>query len=459
MHSSASRINEFAGLLALVLLAGCTPGPLDDQAWPATRPLGRDFDVTRPSPDPDDAPPDGRGLEEPVGALTLADAIDAALRGSPGLLAAGYEVRAREAEAIRAGRAPNPELSLAFENFGGSGTLAEDDALETTLALSQVVELGGKRATRRRLAEAEAQRAGWVYEFRRMDVLTKAAVDFVELLADEAKLALDAEIESIADDLLDDLAEPEAERRVDAVDRARLEAEVAWVLVERGRTERAVEMARLRLASNWGSAEPRFERAAGDLMRIGAPPDAATLLAQVEASPELMEWTATAAARRAEVELALAGRTPDLTVSGGVRYLDAVDDVVFVAGIALPLLINDDGRDAVRAARLRERGGGASRDQARIEVRTSAAIALERIDAAITNVERLRDDVLPLASTAFDRVRAAYPAEVGGLDVLDAARRYVDARRELIDACREYHLAVISAERLLGMPLQNAGSD
>ena len=51
--------------------------------------------------------------------LTLAAALDAALRNHPDLRASAYEVGAAQARIVQAGLAPNPELSLELENFAG----------------------------------------------------------------------------------------------------------------------------------------------------------------------------------------------------------------------------------------------------------------------------------------------------------------------------------------------------
>src|SRR5262245_18631521 len=83
---------------------------------------------------------------EPVGELTLRDAVVAALRASPELAASSWMIRAKEAEGLQAGVLPNPELGVSVEdvgNFGKRSSLASEN--ETSVMLSELVELGGKR--------------------------------------------------------------------------------------------------------------------------------------------------------------------------------------------------------------------------------------------------------------------------------------------------------------------------
>src|SRR5262245_55603092 len=115
---------------------------------------------------PDDRPTragdrPGADAREPFAALTLADAHALVLARSPELASVASEVRARESHALQEGLLPNPELRTDLENVGGSGDREEFEETETTVRLSQRIELGGKRGKRRRVAELGHELATW----------------------------------------------------------------------------------------------------------------------------------------------------------------------------------------------------------------------------------------------------------------------------------------------------------
>ncbi len=87
--------------------------------------------------------------------VTLADALALALERSPKLASFSAEVRAREARTLQAGLLPNPEIEGSFEDFGGSGERRGAGSAESTLRLSQPIELGGKRGLRSAVATFE----------------------------------------------------------------------------------------------------------------------------------------------------------------------------------------------------------------------------------------------------------------------------------------------------------------
>jgi cobalt-zinc-cadmium efflux system outer membrane protein len=134
--------------------------------------LGRDLPAYRApaAPFPPAQPPVG----ELKGALSLEEVLRAALLRNPALSSTAFEVRAAEARTLQASLLPNPELELELEDFGGTGEVRGVRASESTLQLSQLVELGGKRAKRVGAAGLERGLATWDYEAKRLEVLTEA---------------------------------------------------------------------------------------------------------------------------------------------------------------------------------------------------------------------------------------------------------------------------------------------
>ncbi|MGD8583155.1 MAG: TolC family protein, partial [Gammaproteobacteria bacterium] len=74
--------------------------------------------------------------------LTLDQAIVYVLERNPSLRAADYEARAAAARIRTARLTPAFQTSIEFENFAGNGIYDGIDAMESTLSLSKVLELG-----------------------------------------------------------------------------------------------------------------------------------------------------------------------------------------------------------------------------------------------------------------------------------------------------------------------------
>ncbi|HSE39775.1 MAG TPA: TolC family protein, partial [Acidobacteriota bacterium] len=64
--------------------------------------------------------------------LSLDEAISAALKNNPDLLASRFEVDARQARISQANAVPNPDFVLFVEDFAGSGHFESFDNSQTT---------------------------------------------------------------------------------------------------------------------------------------------------------------------------------------------------------------------------------------------------------------------------------------------------------------------------------------
>src|SRR5262249_10865060 len=166
---------------------------------------------------------------------------------NPELSAFSFEMRAAEARALQAGIWPNPQLGVEVENVAGTGSTTKGvRAAETTLQLSQLIELGGKRPKRIRLAGLERELTSWDYEVKRLDVLTEAKKAFVDVLATQARLAFTQDLLRLA---------AHVQRTVSA----RVQAGKVSP-IEETRTRVAVSTARLQLSQPPSTPQPTKPR-------------------------------------------------------------------------------------------------------------------------------------------------------------------------------------------------------
>jgi outer membrane protein, heavy metal efflux system len=156
--------------------AGSEPRPFGKESPGYRAPLGPAMDPAEP-------------IAELTGHLTLREALVLALKANPELAAFSREIRAREAAVLQARLFPNPELSVTAANLGNA-VLKDFDGPQTTVSLSQLILLGGKRARGIEVAGLDRDLAAWDYETKRMDVFTRVAQAFVEVLRAQEGVAL-----------------------------------------------------------------------------------------------------------------------------------------------------------------------------------------------------------------------------------------------------------------------------
>jgi cobalt-zinc-cadmium efflux system outer membrane protein len=149
----------------------------------------------------------------------------------------------------------------AEENFGGTGsTIKGVRATEATLQLSQLIELGGKRAKRMRLAGLERELAGWDYEVKRLEVLMEAKKAFVDVLANAERQAFATDFLRLAEQVQRTVSERVKAGKVSPVEETRARVAVSTARLQAQQAGRSHEAAKKRLAASWGSTTPLREQ-------------------------------------------------------------------------------------------------------------------------------------------------------------------------------------------------------
>lgn len=451
----SSRYVTSVGVALAMVLAGRAvygAGPAGSEP----RPLGIESAGygAFPGPDMDPAEP----IAEPTGHLTLREVLALALEANPELAPFSREIRAREAAVLQARLFPNPELSVTAENLGNA-VLKDFDGPQTTVSLSQLILLGGKRARGIEVTALDRDLAAWDYETKRMDVLTRVAQAFVEVLRAQEGLALANDLMTVAERVVEAVSARVRAGKVSPVEETRAQVTLASVKIEQARAARELEAARKRLAATWGSTTPRFNAAQGKLDQVLPIPTLEALIQRLTQNPDLARWATEIAQRQAAIDLEESRAIPDLTVSLGVTQFTDTNDSAVNTGLSIPLPLFNRNQGNVRAAQERLTKAMEERRAAEVSVTTALNTAYQSLAATHIEVTTLKTQVLPGAQSAFDAVSRGYRlGKFGFLDVLDAQRTLYGAKAQYLQALASYHQAVAEAERLIGEPVEAARS-
>lgn len=386
--------------------------------------------------------------------LTLREAIQAALAGNPGLATFAFELRAQDARTDAAGLRPAPELSAQLENVLGSGAVRRFDAAESTFALSQVVELGGKREARIAAARAGGEVTGVEQQAAQLDVLAEVTRRFIHVAGDQEQLALTREATALArqtvaavQQRVDAARAPDAELR-----RARIT--LARAQVQQEHAEHELRSSRRKLAAMWGDDRPRFGTVAADLYALPQPAGFRALVVRLDRNPDFTRFASEARLRDAEVRLAQSRRRSDVTLSGGIRHLEETGDEALVLGFSMPLFAGRRAAPQIAEATALRGRTDAERRAAEVRARAQLYALYQELRHAITEAALLREQVLPEMEGALAETRDAYErGRYGYLEWVEAQREFIDIRRGLIEAAVNAHNYQAEIERLTGEPI------
>lgn len=386
--------------------------------------------------------------QEPRG-LTLGEAIERTLSGSPELAERGAETAAAQARAERDALPPPFTVGAEVENFAGSGSLRGVDGAEATLRLGRLIELGGKRGARIVLGNAEIARQRNLGEIAKLEAAAQARLRFVEVLADQRRLQVAREHVELARRARDEVARTVESARNPETDLHAADIALADAELELEHAEHELHAARVTLASSWGGRTADFGEARGNLDDLPAAESLETLAAQLDRSPSSQDAALQSELLAAQRRVAEASGIPDLSATLGVRRVEGLDDQALVMSVSLPL-----GSRSRAALDLRENESlGEARRHRRAATHADSYRQLfekyQELQHSRSEADALRDRMLPaaqksltLAQRGFDAGRFAYQA------LALSQERWIELQRRRIDAAARYHTLLAEIDLL-----------
>lgn len=386
--------------------------------------------------------------------LTLRVAVERTLDSNPDLQSFAFRSRAQRARTDTAALRPPFELHAEVQDALGTGRTSGFDTAETTVSLSQVIELGGKRASRTAAAAAgsnviDAERAA-----AELDVLTEVTRRFIHVAADQEHLELTRRAESLAAETVDAANARVTAARAPEVELRRARVALARAGVEREHAEHELASSRRKLAAMWGGAALEHESVDADLYTLPEAGSFEDLAARIADSPDFLRFASEARLRDAEIRLAETQARSSLTVTTGVKRLEATNDTALVLGVTVPLKSSARARGAIAEAAALRGETDAEREAHRVRAEAQLFELHQELRHAITEAGVLRGEVLPEMEAALEGTRTAFErGRYSYLEWADAQRELTEVQRALIESSANAQLFRAEIERLTGQAL------
>ncbi|MCL4777303.1 MAG: TolC family protein [Gammaproteobacteria bacterium] len=391
--------------------------------------------------------------------LTLRQAIEAALARNPDLAMFEFDFRVNDAQRRQAVLRPPTEAGVSLENFAGTGEMKGFSGLEATLAISQVIELGGKRQARVATVEASRDSLTSARQAAQLDVVAEVTRRFIAVAEAQEKVALALRATELAANTA-----RASDARVQAARAPHVELDRAGVAEQRARLElqsarSQLDTSRRSLAAMWGSDDASVNglplgNVLARLYDLPSSGNFAGLVSSLARSPDFLRFASEERLRDTELRLAASQRRADLTVGGGIKRLQASRDYGLVASFSIPLFAGRRSESFIAEAAARRDAVGAEREAALVRAKAQLFALHRQLQDAVAVAQSLEATTIPTMEEAlreteyaFERGRYSY------LELVDAQREYLAVQSERIDASTLAQLLAAEIERLTNAPL------
>jgi outer membrane protein, heavy metal efflux system len=390
--------------------------------------------------------------------LTLASAVDRAIKYRPELTGFQYTLRAQDAKQAAAGLKPMPQLDVQIEDALGTGSRSGLDAMETTLLMSQVIELRGKREGREAVVIAERDGLQVQQAARQLDVVAEVALRFMAVIEWQLRHEMAQESVRLAEQAVAKVDERVQASRSPPAEAARAGVQLWDAKLLLDDSDHELEIARHFLAAAMGEERANFGTARGEFMTLPGPGSFESLVAKLPSTPELLRFATEERLRDAEIRLAEMQRRADPRVTLGLRRYEQGNDVALVAGVTLPLFASRAVQPSVDRLRAQRELVGAERDAQRLRLQAQLFSTLTQLQHEQDLSKTLREELLPRLETALEQATYAY--ERGRFSYLEwtvAQRELLEGRLRLLESAGRFHVLRVEIERLTGASLESGG--
>ncbi len=437
-------------LLAGAWLVGCSGGR-GGVSWFEPGPLGKTLSHLSPSAGTERIELGQEIMEEPAGRLSLKAALRVSLLQNPRLSSLYYARRMKDAQRLQAGFGPNPEIAIDLAEFGGSGEFKGVGSSEFSVQLSQLVELGGKRDARVGVARLEGELSDWDYRVERLSIYMETTLAYVDVLSAQEQVKIAQESYDLSQSIYQTILDRVTAGKASTLEKNKFHIERSQAKIALFKAKRDLDTARLKLAGNWGSTQPKFQVAVGDVQRMVALPKLSLIQKKLESHPSLGRWSTEIKHRLALLQLERSMGASDLTYNVGVSRFAESNDLALAVGLSFALPITNRNQGNILNAQYEMKKASEDQKRAEIEIRNSVAETYAVLLGIYEEVNVLRDEVLPVAKASFEASREGYQqGKFSYLDVLDAQRTYFETRSRYSHVVMSYHRGLAVLESMIG---------
>ncbi len=379
---------------------------------------------------------------------TLEAAIRRTLESNPAMQAEGAAVDALRSQAQLTGLRPPLTFAADLENIGGTGSLSGVHSAETTLRLGHVIELGGKRAARQAFGRAEVERQQNVVRQRQLDLAAETTRRFIAVAEGQLELelasqqwALTRETEAAVRERVKRGVAPEA-------DQALAQIAVVRAEIDHEHAEHELASAQFALVALWGESSPRSIEVTGDLLVLPELPEFEALAERLADTPEVAAFVLDDKRLQADREVARASARPDLSLSVGIRRLEALDDQGLVLSFAMPFGTETRSAFAIARNDAEQVELDARQQVAGLEVRQQLFTHVQELRHARTAFDALTDRMIPAAKQGLALTQLGYDnARYSILQLTQTQATLLQLQLERVATAARYHQLLADIER------------
>jgi cobalt-zinc-cadmium efflux system outer membrane protein len=392
--------------------------------------------------------------DEPSKILDIQTAFQRVLDYSPVLKVVELEIGAKDSLYRQASLFPNPELSITADCLGSRMRSRSCAIGEFTVAVSQSLDVVGRRTARMRVAASDQCLVSWDHEIAKFDLLQKVHHAFIDTAVAQSLLELMDEQKADAEESLCCVQAKIANGKGGLIEekKAQIACQTLHLACRKAQTQ--LDVSKKNLAMLWGNSCADFVSVSFPLYQVSCPPPIEELEACLIQVPEILKSQAEVDRASEVVNLERTYRIPDLSLRAAATAYIAQCPATFCVGFDVPLPIFDRNQGNIARAEYERMQSEYRRFDLAQNLKNKLQGLYETWQATYAEVQALQEMILPAAVEAFQMAQESYrEGKFNFLEMLEHRKVLFDVNNQYLDAASRYQHLKADIERLIASPI------
>lgn len=369
--------------------------------------------------------------------LSFSAAYQDILTNTYEIKAADADVMAKEADRWQAGTYVNPSLSVNLSSIGNTQGGNENQLF---VGVTQIFELGGKRAARLRVAEAGQCATQWSLEILKNTLHSELLHAFVTMAAAQERVALAQGQQQVAEQTLGTIATKAVSGKTSGIEERKAHIAFQNAKLVYLKQLSGMQKAKKRLVALWDSRPPYFDTITFSLFYILPPPPLELLKERVHYHPELIQAEAEVSRASELIALERSRRVPDIAIQVGVTTEKFVEQPALNIGFGMPLPFFDRNTGNISRASYEQLEAVYHQMDLHSELQNALDILYQEWVWAYEQAIVLKESILPAAQENLQLAQESYnEGKSDYLNLLDARSTLFNIQQQYLDVIEEYH--------------------
>lgn len=360
------------------------------------------------------------------------------------------EIAIKDAERWQVSFRPNPVVEVDAENLGVHNRNDTAEPPQTTFAISQILELGGKRKARIDFANSQTDLAFLDSQIAIQNLLFELKEHFIQTKIAEEKLHIASNRLAVSEKIVEAVRCQISAGAVSPIQekKAQIAKNAAQIAVNDALS--LFIQSKKQLSAMWGNPCPDFETVDLDLFHYPVPPDECCVVQSIIHTCDFAKAKQEIYSATQSLKLQKVNGIPDVNISFGYRIFNDSNQHGWVVGAQMPIPFNRNQGNIKRAR------ATVNQTEFQLEevVRTlteKTLVVYQRLVASFQQSEMMKSGVLADAMETYQLTETGYnQGKLEYLDLLDSQRLLFESQEKFLDVLSTYHLSKAELERLSG---------